>query len=157
MSENRIRFRTQEFFNPWFRFIGIIFIVLSVALVFLNWIASPIFLFLGVLFATTHYWIEIDLEKGTLHDYLWILGFRKGDKIDTKQIDYLYMTKSKYSREYGFFPRAYEYGHFFNGYIKLKNEEKLMVGFSKSKKRMLRKLERISKELKLEIRDYSEK
>jgi len=157
VNKTRIRIRTQEFFNFYFKLIGIIFILLAILMVFLNWIAVPFLLIPGIIFATTHYWIEIDTEKGILHDYLWILGFRKGHKIDINEIDYLYLTKSKYAREYGFFPRAYEHGFHFNGYIKLKDEEKLMVGYSKSKKRMRRKLEQISKFLKLEIRDYSEK
>ncbi|MFC2124100.1 hypothetical protein ACFLU5_04745 [Bacteroidota bacterium] len=156
MSKNIIRFRTQEFFNPYFRFIGIVFIGLAVTLIFLNWIISPIFLILGILLSTTHYWIEINLDDRKLHDYLWISGFRKGEKIDITEIDYLYLTKSKYSREYGFFPRAYEYGYLYNGYSKLKNEEKLLIGYSKKKDSILRKLERISKELNLEIKDYSD-
>ena len=89
MSSSKIRFRTQEFFNPYFRFIGIIFIGLSILLVFLNWIISPVLLILGVLFSTTHYWIEISLDKRILYDYLWILGFKKGEKLDTTEIDYI--------------------------------------------------------------------
>ncbi len=156
MVGNKIRFRTQEFFNPFFRFIGIVFIGLSIFLIFTSWMVFPIFFILGLVMATTRYWIEINLREENLHDYLWILGFRKGETIDIAEIDYLYLTKSKYSREYGFFPRAYEYGHLYNGYIKLKNEEKRMICYGKSKDRILTKLHLISKALNLEIKNYSE-
>jgi hypothetical protein len=154
MIKNCIRIKTQDFSNPYFRIIGVVFFGLGIFLVFINWIVAPVFLLLGILFTITHYWIEINLNKQILHDYLWILGFRKGERLETSEIDYLYLTKSKFSREYGFFPRAYEYGYLFNGYIKLKNDDKLMVGYSKRKDAILKKLKRISSVLHLEIKDY---
>ncbi len=130
--------------------IGGLYIVLETPFLSLGLILS------GLVFTTTQYRLEINLKEKYFREYVWTLGFKWGEKMKYNKIQYFYITKSKKTQTYGqTYKNHYVTAGHFNGYLKIDNEEKIMIGDSSTKEWIVKRIEKLNKNLQLEIKDYS--
>lgn len=109
----------------------------------------------GLILSTTHHRLEVSSKDKYYREYVWVLGLKRGEKINFNEIKYWYITKSKTSQEYGpVYWRLNTNGQSFNGYLKFNDKENIFIGHSLSKGRLINKIKRINSSLKLDIKDY---
>jgi hypothetical protein len=121
-----------------------------------NIIVGIVMIAIGLLLSTTQYRLQISMANKYYREYVWILGIKWGKKITFDKVDYWYITKSKTSQEYGpVYWRIHTDGHTYNGYLKFDDMDKIFVGDSAMKNRLINKITKVNAKLKLEIKDYS--
>lgn len=121
-----VDFRTSGYFSGFIIFTGVGFVVLGLVTLGRNPIVGGILLFLSFLIFTTHYRLRIDLDKKTYHDYLWILGFRNGERGTFESVDYLFVRKSKISQKMQLRAASSTmHKEVFDGYLKLSGHHKI--------------------------------
>ena len=78
----------------------------------------------GVFVFAAHYRITINLIDQTYHDYLWIVGFKKGRKEKFRSIDGLFITENAYRQTFSNFTSSTtKRGIEYNGYIRFGEED----------------------------------
>jgi hypothetical protein len=154
---NRIDFKTAGYFSWYIHLAAVFFVILGFALLSINLIASLILFFICLIFFTTHYRLSIDLKNKTYHDYLWILGFRIGEKGSFDSIEYLFIKSSNVSQTMNLRVASSTIRkEVFDGYLKFSEQKKIHLLTMDSKESLLKKLNSISKLLKVAVLDYSE-
>jgi hypothetical protein len=117
-------------------------------------ILNAILLLIGTLQLTTHQRLDIDLTKKIYSEFYWLLGIKLNNYTETYQeITALVCSSGSYSQQYGKYNRRFISGTMYKGYIELKDQEPLFVGRSKSKQGMMKKLTKLSAQLKLPVSD----
>ncbi len=154
---NAIDFKTSGYFSPTITFVGGLLGILGAAVLITNTIAGIIMLLLGFIVVTTHYRISINFDKKIYHDYVWILGFKSGDKCNFENIEYLFIKKNKISQTMSLRVASSTIRkEVYDGYLKFSEDNKLHLLTKDSKNDLIKKLRTISKSLKVKIIDYSE-
>lgn len=131
-------------------------LIITAMLVMLNnqWLAVPLFI-LGILLTSTHYRLAIDKKNKTYKEYLWILGFKKGDELPFEGLDLIYINQVEMASGYGFVTRINISSTYYKVYIELLNDESIFIGESKHEEKVIQKAQRLAHALKLEIvRNY---
>ena len=150
-----IDFKTSPYFSGAL-FFGTVLTFIGLLLLAANVLVGLIVLFLCVLLTTTHYRIAIDLKKKVYRDYLWILGFRKGDHRSFETIEYIFIKTNNVRQTMNFETISSTiHKEVFDGYLKFSENNKVHLMTSDSKKNLLSKVEPIAKKLCVEIVDYT--
>jgi len=154
---NKVDFKTTGYF-PWhIHLVAVFFVIIGLALLSINLIAALILFFVCFVFFTTHYRLSIDLKNKIYHDYLWILGFRIGEKGKFDSVEYLFIKSSNASQTMNLrVASSTIQKEVFDGYLKFSEHKKIHLLTMDSKESLLRKLNSISKLLKVAVLDYSE-
>jgi len=76
------------------------FFALMSVVKFNNWIAAFFMIVFTVVFMTTRYILNINTDKKTLSEYLWVLGYKKGKKNKYLKIHGLTITENQTKRTY---------------------------------------------------------
>ncbi len=130
---------------------------MGISFVTTYWWLSLIIIIVGVIFISTHYGFEIDLEDNIYKDYVWFLGYKNGIREPYKNINYFYITNTNYTQTYG--PTAVRYqssGTSYTGYLKLDENNNIFLVESNSKQEVVNKLRMFSEHLRIEIKDATE-
>ena len=108
----------------------------------------------GILMLTSHQGLSIDTDKKVYNEYYWVLGMKLSNYSEQYQkITSLACTTGNYSQEYGKYNRRFISGTMYKGYIELKDQDHLFIGQNKSKQAMMKKLTKISAQLKVPVED----
>lgn len=92
-------FKTCGYFSGLMIFLGIFLLFTSFLVATMNMMITAVILIPpAVLILTTHYRLRIDFERKTYHDYVWILGFKSGERGTFQSIEYLFLKVSKVSQ-----------------------------------------------------------
>jgi len=115
-------------------------------------LSSPIYgvllMIAGSIVLTARYRLEINLTQQTFHDYLWIAGFRKGEKSNFQNIEFLFVNKRNYRQQINSrVSTMTKYGVEYNGHIRFDTDDVHLLS-SDSKAQVVRKLKKISGKLK---------
>ena len=149
--KNRIRISLGHYFPFLLNLAGVLACLAGTVLLFVKpYIGAPL-LILGAVVITARYRLEINLTNRSYHDYLWIAGFKTGEKGVFNHIECLYLNKSNYSQKVN--SRAStmtRYGIEYNGYIKFDTDEVHLLT-DDSKRKVLKKLEKLSKKLQSNV------
>lgn len=121
-----------------------------------KYLLSSMFLFAVAVIFTATYGIELDQTKGTVHDYLSILGMRTGKHRPYEVLDKVYMTKSQKNikmqlRAVSSDRRSYE----FNGYIKFSESDKVHLMSAEHQEKVVGLLTQMSEDLGIPYEDHS--
>ncbi|MDN5200858.1 hypothetical protein QQ008_05785 [Fulvivirgaceae bacterium BMA10] len=132
-------------------------IIVALILVSTLPIPSVLLVILAIFIFTTYYGLDISLDDKYYWEYIWLFGFRKGKKRNFSHIEYLYITKNRYTQTLGIRGpsttiRAAEY----HGLIKFSNDEKIHLCDSKIKQKVIKRLRSYATHLKVEIFDLTE-
>jgi hypothetical protein len=109
-----------------------------------------------ILIWTTHYGIGINETEKKYTDYLWIFGLRKGQTKTFDNIEYLFVNKNKVTQRGYFTSLSYSFQRDkYDGYMKFDETNKIHLATKDNKKGMMKVLNRIAGDLKIEVVDYS--
>jgi hypothetical protein len=149
--------KTMPYFSMMYTIVGGALAFISMFLVFINTVIGILLAVIGFVLLSTQYRLRIDLSNKTFHDYLWILGFKKGEKGTFDEIQYLYITKSKISRTMNLESLSSTIaGEEFNGYLKFSEDQKIHITSQESKSGTMKKLKEFSALLGVQVVDYTE-
>lgn len=154
---NAIDFKTSGYFSPTINFVGGLLGILGAAVTTTSPLAGIIMLLLGFIVVTTHYRLSINFDKKIYHDYVWILGFKSGDKCNFENIEYLFIKKNRVRQTMNLRVASSTIRkEVYDGYLKFSEDNKLHLLTKDSKNDLIKKLRSISTTLKVKIIDYSE-
>jgi hypothetical protein len=154
---NEVDLKTSPYFPSTWRLVAVIFTVAGFLVVFANVFIGVVMVVGGVLVVTTHYRIEVDFNRGTYHDYTWILGIRSGERGRFDRIEYIFINKNKVSQTIGNRVTSTTLtGYDYNGYLKFSETQKIHLRSDTSKRKLVRHMQVLAADLKCTVRDYSE-
>lgn len=152
----KIDFKTSSYFPGHIILTGIFLLALGLAVISMYMIAGLVLCFISLVILTTHYRLNIDLNNKAYHDYLWILGFRTGEKGKFNTIQYLFITSSNVTQTMHLRVASSTIRkEVFDGYLKFSEGNKIHLLTMDSKERLTKKLKNISAQLKVRVIDYS--
>lgn len=150
-------FKTSGYFPGTFIFTAVILCMVAVPVIFMNVVAGLIMLLVSVIIFTTHYRFSIDPEQKVYRDYLWILGFRNGEKRRFERIEYLFIKTNNVSQTMNMKVASSTIRkEVYDGYLKFSENEKVHLITKDSKKDLVARLRPISEALNIKIIDYSD-
>ena len=149
--KNRIRISLGYYFPLLLNLAGVLACLAGTVLLFVKpQIGAPL-LILGAIIITARYRLEINLTNRSYHDYLWIVGFKTGEKGAFNHIESLYLTESKYSQQvHSRASTMTRYGTEYNGYIKF-DTDKVHLLSDDSKRKVVKKLKQLSEKLRSNV------
>lgn len=149
-------FKTSGYFPGTFIFTAVILCLVGVPVIFTNVILGLIMLLVSVIIFTTHYRFTVDLEQKVFRDYVWILGFRSGEKKKFERIEYLFIKTNKVSQTMSLKAASTTIRKdVYDGYIRFSENEKVHLITKDNKKDLIARLRPISEALHLKVIDYS--
>ena len=120
-------------------------------------ILNSVLLIVGILMLTSHQALLINIAKKEYSEYYWVMGMKLSNYSEQyEEITSLECLESNYSQQYGKYNRRFISGTLYKGYIEFKDQEKLFVGQNKSKSTMMKKLTKISAQLKVDVEDRTD-
>lgn len=154
---SKIDFKTSGYFPGHIILLGVLLAIIGLPVMFVKPIIGMILWFISLIIFTTHYRLRIDPENKVYHDYLWILGFRIGEKGKFNTLDYLFIKKSNVSQTMRLrVASSTIQKEVFDGYLKFSDQHKIHLLTLDSKENLINKLKFIAALLKTRIIDYSE-
>lgn len=157
MKNNKVDFRTSQYFPSGMILAGVLFIFagLSVAIA-AKLMLGIVIIITGVVMVTTHYRLEIDFEKKRYKDYVWFMGMKKGSEERFETIEYLFINRSKLSQNLNsrISTRTIT-KDVFNGYLKLNGVEPIHLLTKENKVALVQRLNKIAALLQVKVVDYS--
>jgi hypothetical protein len=154
MAHNKLDFKTQFFFPGGVVFVGAVLILFSPMVMVSHLTLGIMVLFGGVVTATTHVRIGIDLQNKTYREYIVFLGLRIGKYERFHELDYLFVRKAKVSRtSSNRVSSTTVYGERYEGYLHYDGDVMLHL-FSQGKKaKVVEQLNKLSTQLNLRVVD----
>lgn len=131
---NNIDIKVSNYFPFQLQVVGYGALFAFVYLIFSNILLSPVFLVIGLFITTTHYRLEINGRERYFKEYLWICGFKSGEKFKFQEYECVVINSTKANFEYGNIAvRRYGVEQLYKGFIKFTGqEESAFIGESKS-------------------------
>jgi hypothetical protein len=150
-------FKTAAYFAPSVTFFGAILACLGLFIISSSsMITGLVLFFISTLIFTTHYRLRIDPVNKTFHDYLWVLGFKKGTKGQYRNIDYLFITQNKVSQAmHAQIASSTFQREIFDGYIRFSEDNKIHIGTNDDKVELTTHLKQIAQQLDTKLIDYT--
>jgi len=120
-------------------------------------ILNSILLLIGTLLLTSHQALLVNTTKKVYSEFYWVLGMKLSNYTEAyTDIISLTCVTGNYSQQYGKYVRRFIQGTMFKGFIELSNQENLFVGQNKSKKTLILKLNKISVDLGVPVKEIIE-
>jgi hypothetical protein len=156
MAQNKLDFKTQFFFPGGVVFVGAVLILFSPLVMVSHLTLGIMVLFGGLVTATTHVRIGIDLQNKTYREYIVFLGLRVGKYERFQELDYLFVRKAKVSqRRSSYYGNGATkiYSERYEGYLHYDGDVMLHL-FSQGKKaKVVEQLNKLSTQLNLSVVD----
>lgn len=156
MNNQVIKFKSKHYFHGVYMFVGSLFVMISLMAILYEPIISIILLVLSIIVFTTVYKVRIDLNEKTCFDYIWFLGFKKGEKFTFDEVTRVNMYKNSVSQRLNSRGSSSTFHYtLYKGVIIFDNNRTVYVGESKDKDKMLDKLQGIAVKLHAEVKEAS--
>ncbi|MEJ8757837.1 hypothetical protein WG947_12560 [Pontibacter sp. H259] len=150
-------YNTGHFFNATARLYGWLATVFAILAISNGAMVAFLFLPLGVLFQFTYSRVEIDLENRTYKAGALLLGFTIGRLKHLQGVDFLYLNKNNHMQLARTWIATARFRSVkYDGFLKLADNTKLHLVQESSKEKALQKMERISDDLGIELRDQTD-
>ena len=152
--EQKINFKTKNYFEGVIYIMGWIFGVIALGLLFTSWFLTPIFGFFAFLIITAQYRLTINLNSQEIDDYLRIIGLKtQSEKFKYSTLEYIYITQSKYTQRLHMESLSSTIsGELYNAYLK-SDVANIFLGESKDLSDLKEKVRPLADHLKLEIKN----
>jgi hypothetical protein len=156
-QQKTIDVKTTAYFTGTMLFLGVVLVIAAILILSESLGGAVFLLFLALIVFSTHYRLKIDFGKKEFHDYLWILGFKHGEKGKFKEIQYLfvkpcYVSQTMRLRAASSTVKKVTY----DGYLRLSETEKIHLMTRDDKETVLEYLHKIAAKLHVRVIDYSE-
>ncbi len=148
--KNRLDIHTQHYFP--FHIILLGFACIPLIFIPVHLVLSVGLSVVVILIFTTHYRLELDRGSNIYRDYLWIVGFRKGETLPLPDVEHVFVNRVQRESEYGLVARLSVRKVVHSGYVRLANSETLFIGESSQGRKLFKKAERIAGFFDVEIR-----
>ena len=129
-------------------------ILLGTGVVIFESVFGIIVVLAGILIVFLHYGILIDFEESRYKEFLGLLGLKFGKWENLPHLEYISLTKSRYSQKVGL--RAANTtleGVLYKGNLRINDQERILVIQSPGKDKVLKKLKYLAKKLDLRVLD----
>jgi len=146
-----------KYFPFQFQLLGLIFLIFGVLLIMYSLYISPLFLIISVFILTGYRGIEFDKERKVYRTYNSFLFMKFGQWTTYHDIENLFINSGISSQKVytkvteGITIKNMEY----NAYLKFDDESKIHLKSSKNKKRLFKRLDKLSHYLGVDIIDYT--
>jgi hypothetical protein len=151
-----VDFKTSAYFSGAQIIVGLALIPIATVLWMKTIVGAVLVLIVSLVILTTHYRFSINLKDRSYHDYLWILGFRHGEKGRFDQIDYLFLKVSKVSQSMHLRAASSTITkHVIDAYIRLTPDKKIHLFTKDSKHDVIVRLKDLARMLGTRIIDYT--
>jgi hypothetical protein len=156
MAPGKLDFKTQFFFPGPVVFVGAVLILFSPLVMISHLTLGIMVLFGGIVTATTHIRVVIDLQNKKYREYIVFLGLRVGKYERFHELDYLFVRKAKVSqRRSSYYGNGATtiYSERYEGYLHYDGDVMLHL-FSQGKKaKVFEQLTKLSAPLNLRVID----
>ncbi|MDF9796973.1 hypothetical protein OKW21_002236 [Catalinimonas alkaloidigena] len=149
--KNKIDIYTHHYFPFHMIVLGLAFLLMSVIISMMYPVVAIVLFMLGILLVSTHYRLSVDTENKKYREYLWITGFKKGEKLPYKQIIDIHIKHITQSIEYGFVSRVRGRKKVYSAAIEIDGNQSLFVGEHRSEKKLLSKVNKIAEAVQTEV------
>lgn len=154
---SKIDFKTSGYFPGHIMLLGILLLSIGLPVMFIKPIVGLTLWFISLVIFTTHYRLSVDPDNKVYHDYLWILGFRSGEKGKFNTLEYIFIKKSNVSQTMRMrVASSTIQKEVFDGYLKFSDQHKIHLLTLDSKDKLIDKLEFMAASLKTRLIDYSD-
>jgi hypothetical protein len=154
MARPKIDFKTQFFFPGGVVFVGAVLIVVGPLVLFSHTVLGIMVLFGGIVAATTHVRVSIDLQNKNYREYIVFLGLRMGKYERFHELDYLFVRKTKVSqRVTARVASSTIYSERYEGYLHYGGDVMLHLFSEGNKAKVIKRLNELSGKLNLNVID----
>lgn len=152
-----IDFKTLPYFSGTMTFLGVLLLFSGLWMMSVSILVALALVLLSVIIFTTHYRVSIDLEHKTFCDYLWILGFRRGERGRFDNLEYLFIKKNKVSQTMRLKVASTTIRkEVYDGYLKFSDTNKIHLLTMDDKAKLINRLKVIAQQLDSRVIDYSD-
>lgn len=155
MNRQKFDFKTTRYFPGSFIFLGVLLVICGLVALTKIIVLGLLLFLIAAFLLTTSYGLTINLEQKHYHDYLWVLGYKKGEWKSFEGIDYFFIkkhnaTQTMHMKSITNTVRRPVY----DGYLRFSEKHKIFIASFEKKNKLLAKLEPIAAALSVEIVDY---
>jgi hypothetical protein len=156
MKSAKFTYYTGFYFPAYLIFLGVVMVLVSAVLLSKDHVITPLFLLLlSCIFFTSHYGLVIDTEKRRYREYISILGVRQGTEKTYGSISGILLTCSYPSQT------MYSFSHHattvswkeFDSYLEFGDGHRVHLISRRRKKKLLKKIQCISRDLSVKVLD----
>lgn len=118
---------------------------------------SVTLLIIGLIIFTAAYKVDINLEKKTFREYLFVAGFKIGDMKKYSTLDEIFIRSHSFSQTVNSRAQTRTFQSLmYRGFVKFSDQDKVLVAESQFKNKVINKLEKVSRTFNLQISDYTD-
>ena len=152
-----VRITLKKYFPFQINLVAILLIVAGVLIGPESIWLSIILLTIGLTVFTAGYKVAINPEKKTFREYLFVAGFKVGDKKKYSAFDEIFIRSHSFSQTVNSRAQTRTFQSvMYKGFVKFSDHDKVLVAENQFKNKVIKKLGKVSKALNLEISDYSD-
>ncbi len=156
MILTKLDFKTTRYFPGTFIFLGGLLVIGGlIALTKILALGLVLLLVAAFLFTTT-YGITIDLGQKRYHDYLWMLGFKKGEWRSFEKVEYFFIKKRNASQTMHMKSITNTvHKPVYDGYLRFSEDNKVFIATFEDKAKLIAKLKPLADQLGVDVIDYA--
>lgn len=96
------------------------------------------------------------MRKKVCHDFLWILGFKKGEKISFDEVDCVFITSTSQGQEWGpVSVRFHNKVSVYYAFIKFSDGSKMMLKEATYKPDLKKEVRQFARKINVELKDFT--
>ena len=151
-----IDFHTSPYFPGSLRTLGV-FLLLTIFIPGHLAVKIPFTLF-GVILITTHYRLSFDTANKVYSDYVWVLGFKRGDWDRFERVEYLFIKRNRMRQNLNSMMSTQTiHIAVYDGYLRISEKNKIHLLTSRNKEAVMKKLKALASILNVDILDYTDR
>jgi hypothetical protein len=154
----KVDLRTTSYFSLPFLIIGGALDVFCLIALFEGvWLLGVVLWLVSLLIFTTHYRITVNFIDKTFHDYLWVLGWKVGEKGTFDSLEYVFIKRANVSQTvHSIVASTTLKKEVYDGYLKFSNGKTVHLLTKDSREALLAKLLVMAKKLQTTLVDYTQ-
>ncbi|MEK6478793.1 hypothetical protein WJR50_14700 [Catalinimonas sp. 4WD22] len=149
--KNSIDIKTHDYFPFHMIVIGVAFLLMAVIISTMYPFIAFLLLLMGIVIVSTHYRVSIDPEKKEYREYLWILGFRRGNIQPYSRLHDIYIRQHTQNIEYGFVSRVSGRKKVYSAALELDDDSNVFIGEHANESKLLKKVNKLAQKLQASI------
>jgi len=146
--------RLEAYFPTALIYMGYLLMVISLPVIAIHYLLTPILILAGLFLVTAHYGIVINAAQKRYKAYWGVLGFKSGRWRVLPEIHHLFISKKNYSQVYGSRGTSSQIRFtIYRGFVKTLDDENIEVSQSKNKSKVLAGTKELADQLQVQLLD----
>lgn len=153
----KITIKTKSYFGDHFYYTGWVALILAIPVFIIKWYVGLLFLFIGIVVATSHYKLSIDQSTKQILEYLHIFGMKRETELKKyDQLRYVTIKSRRYSQQLQLRAASTVVeGTMYSAYL-ITDAEHIFLGESKRRQKISNKARSIAEKMGIEFQDLTE-